>query len=105
MKNLFLLLLIIASFLSCEKEDTGPMGTVTFYRTFQGPWNLIVDGKDRGYVEQQFVAPACDHPQHLTIDLEVGTHLYELKHNEIFFYGKELYFEVKEGCQVQQVVQ
>ena len=106
-KSILISALSFALFISCDKEDaTKPAtsGTVTFYRSIGGSWNLLVDGQDKGLLSQSPTPPQCDYPTFITLKLSTGIHTYDLKSNDGLAWGNPKSFTVNEGCQVVKAV-
>lgn len=99
MKTLILLPLV-SLFLSCENgEPTAPeKGTVTFYTGIGGSWNLLIDGSDKGEIDQSLVPPACMQVGFITLDLSIGPHTYDMKSNDGLAWGNNKEFQVAAGC-------
>ena len=95
------------AFLSCQKDDDPILpttGTVTFYRTIGGSWNLLIDGQDKGWYAQFLSQPLCGQAGLTTIELSTGSHTYDMKSNDGLAWGDPKEFTVVAGCKVVKTV-
>lgn len=98
---LFSAIIILAS---CGKDDVKPQaknGSVTFYTTQTGNWNLILDGIEYGKLKRASQMPVCGDPLFQNYSLAPGQHTADAKNLDGFAWGNPVTFTVPDGGCIQ----